>query len=611
MDPRPPSSPRWKRLGLRGRLLWSMTLGAGLLVLSLSSVLLVGERRALDSLAHQITARTETHAKREGAIIEQLHTEQQIAVDALLLEQDEIHTQAMVDQRAALGELERKQEQHAVELQIARAETLSGLLAQLAPAPLLSSDQDSLDDYCRLLCGDPDVLLCYVEDAAGAPVSRFENRGDPLVLGLLGEEPPAGIPQLAARLRRAEGVFEHQAEITKDGQSLGHAVLLVHRESAEDLLAEIRADYAILSVDMEFNLLTMGADTQEGLHSLHEGIGAGLGLLQDETKLSFEALHRAIQLGIREEIAKRTQVIIYAGAAAVALALLIALFVANSIVRPVRAVIEGVAERASQVLAAAAHFNEGSEALARATSDQAVYLERTSHNVQSLALMIKQNAESAAAAKQQAAGSVRGAEEGTEAVHRMIEAMDAIKETSDATAEIVATIDQVASQTNLLALNAAVEASRAGQAGRGFAVVAEEVRSLAGRSTRAANTTTEMIETAVRNATTGVAISREVDEALRAIAAGNQAVSELVLGIAGATIKQAQGIESITSSVAHIDDLTQDNAAQSEEAAATSKHLRAQAEGLHGLVRGLQVLVEGSSSSAAPAAALPPTSAPR
>ncbi len=243
-----------------------------------------------------------------------------------------------------------------------------------------------------------------------------------------------------------------------------------------------------------------------------------------------------------------------------------------------------VSDAVGQVSSASSQISSGSQSLAQGASEQASSLEEVSSSLEEMSAMSRQNADNAGQAKGLSDQARISAESGNEAMLRMNDAIGKIKASSDETAKVLKTIDEIAFQTNLLALNAAVEAARAGEAGKGFAVVAEEVRNLAQRSAEAARNTAEMIESSVGNAQQGVSIAGEVGSVLSEIVDGAGKVNELINEISSSVGEQSKGIEQLSGAVQQMDTVTQQNAANSEESASAAEELNNQAEELLSMV---------------------------
>jgi len=369
-------------------------------------------------------------------------------------------------------------------------------------------------------------------------------------------------------------------------------------------------------------------------HKLHEEIlpkmkTAGDDAMETAAKAAAGAWEHTNQstADVVSIVASSNTIIILSLIIGVLVGVTLAIVITRGITKPVNRIVAGLTEGAQQTTAASTQVSAASQSLAEGSAEQAAAVEETAASVEEISAMVKQNAKNAQNANEMAKNNASNASEakgladsasdysvkGQAAMGNLSEVIDNIKTSSEETAAIIKTINEIAFQTNLLALNAAVEAARAGEAGKGFAVVAEEVRNLAQRSAEASGDTSRLLEESQKYAANGVAASKEVSDTLKEIgdvvqkastniaevAAASDEQSRVTDEIARASDEQAEGISQINTGVAQMDTVTQSNAANAEETASASEELSAQAEELFGQVNQLKALVNGASAVAA------------
>jgi methyl-accepting chemotaxis protein len=245
-------------------------------------------------------------------------------------------------------------------------------------------------------------------------------------------------------------------------------------------------------------------------------------------------------------------------------------------------VIGEVNSTSTSLASASEQISGTAQSLSEGASEQAASVEETSASVEQMGASINQNSENARVTDGIATESANAAKEGGESVIATVQAMKDI-------AGKITIIEDIAYQTNMLALNAAIEAARAGEHGKGFAVVAAEVRKLAERSQVAATEISELTGVSVK-------VAEKAGGLLEKMVPDISRTAELVQEITAASEEQASGVSQITSAMNQLDQVTQQNAAGSEELAATADEMRSQSQSLIEMMRFFRLDSNGSAT---------------
>lgn len=256
----------------------------------------------------------------------------------------------------------------------------------------------------------------------------------------------------------------------------------------------------------------------------------------------------------------------------------------NRLMQRMSEILIQVKDAATTINSASNEISTGNIDLSTRTERQAHSLQETASSMNQLAGTVKQNAENAKQANQMAEAASKVAERGGEVVNQVVDTMTAISASARKIEDIISVIDGIAFQTNILALNAAVEAARAGEQGKGFAVVADEVRNLAQRSASAAKEIKHLITDSVSKTTEGTQLVESAGQTMAEIVQSVKHVSDIISEISIASIEQTSGIDSVNHAITSMDDVTQQNAALVEQAAAAAESLVEQASQLSNMV---------------------------
>ncbi|MCG7873049.1 MAG: methyl-accepting chemotaxis protein [Candidatus Thiodiazotropha lotti] len=439
---------------------------------------------------------------------------------------------------------------------IETAEAIADMLAAVSAEAILGKKYSTLVDYVKVANKNPRVIYAlYIRADGKRPLTRYVNRKNPLVKGLIGKgEGRTPMDKLLSASAADSNIQEIIRPVIFEGKKLATVQLGVTVEGVNQRMDEMQTRFQKLIDDS-------GAKVTSAMNSVAESITKQLqtnfALVNDQSARSNMEAKQTIESSATNLIWTQIGTMTVIG---ILILTALCVFFVIRIIHPIndlKTTMQDIAEGegdltqrlpekgSDEINQVASAFNlfvskiqntliqtcDSMNELNSATATLSGLAQQNSESVNmqrletqqvataitEMAATVEEIAHSADSAASAAREANNEATEGKDAMNDTVNAIDSmaaevthaadvinrLEADSESIGSVLDVIRGIADQTNLLALNAAIEAARAGEQGRGFAVVADEVRTLAKRtqdSTSEIHGIIENLQSGTRNA---------------------------------------------------------------------------------------------------------------
>lgn len=260
---------------------------------------------------------------------------------------------------------------------------------------------------------------------------------------------------------------------------------------------------------------------------------------------------------------------------------------AGSFESSVKGIVDVVATSSTEMEAAAQALSATAEQTSQQASAVATAADQASANVNTVAGATEELSASIQEIARQVSSSASVARQAVEEAERTGSIVKELVEAAQQIGDVVNLINSIASQTNLLALNATIEAARAGEAGKGFAVVASEVKTLASQTGRATDEIGAKIQeiqnvtgTAVRSIESITSTIAKMSEISATIASAVEEQQAATRDIAGNVAQAAHGTAEVSSNISGVTQAAGETGAAASQVLSAAGGLSREAERL-------------------------------